>query len=236
MGRLTLAALLPFSALGLPSGRVSAGRRGVAAPGGAFRLERILVRELSGGGEIVVTRRWKIRFARSRGGLAVSGEQTFATVAAPPALAALAAIERSRSAPDVFPLALDDAGLILSSGRSPDPATLVRALETGRALLESLPIAAEDRQDAHTFMTQLAGLSARAVSRMPRDLFFPQAGRDATTRDIALPGGDTGSIAVVSSASAAADTGLLVASERRIVTRIGGSERHTAERWTLTSA
>lgn len=234
MARLGLTALAPFAALGMPLGGAGAARRGVAVPSGAFRLERILTRDLAGGAAIVVTRGWRIAFAGDDAGMMVSGEQTFADVAAPPALAALADIERSRSASEVFPLALDGAGLIRSSSRDLNGAPLVRALETGRALVHSLPLVAADRRDAHSFMAQLAGLSAGAVSRMPRDLFFPQPGRDTTTRVIALPGGGAGSIAVISSASAAADTGLLVTSERRIVTRIEDSERNASERWTLT--
>ena len=231
--RLALGALLPLSALGFPFTGAAASRRGVRVPAGAFRLERILSRQLARGAAIVVTRRWRIRFAREGRGMAVSGEQIFADVTAPAALAALAAIERSRSATEVFPVALDDAGLILSSSGQDGAVTLVRALETGRALLRSLPLDAVDHQDAQRFMAELAGLSAGAVSRMPRDLFFPQPGRDTATRDIALPGGGTGSIVVVSSASAAADTGLLTASVRQIVTRLQGIERNASERWSL---
>lgn len=231
--RLGFAALLPFSAFGLPlAGARGAGRR-VAAPAGSFTLERVLTRELAGGAAIVVTRRWRIAFARAKLGLTVNGEQVFADVAAPSALASLATLERSRSASGIFPLALDEAGQIRGDARSLERATLMRALDTGRALVQAMPIAVADKQDARGFITQLAALGAEAVSQLPRDLFFPHTGKDTVNRELALPDGGTGSIAVTATVSAAPDTGLLRVSERRIVTRIDSSEREATERWTL---
>jgi hypothetical protein len=228
-----LAALLPFAALGLPQAKAHASVRAVAVPGGWFRLDRFLVRELSGGGAILVTRQWRIGFAQAENGMTVTGAQIAVEVAAPPALGELAELERSRSASEIFPLTLDSAGLIRSAGGRPGEAALVRALETGRMLIQALPLAEAERYDARRFLAELAGLGAGAVSRLPRDLLFPRPGRDSTMRDIALPGGETGSILVTASASAAAGTGLLIASERQIVTRVGDSARRATERWSL---
>jgi hypothetical protein len=232
--QLALAALLPMAALVLPQLTAQASRRSVPIPAGTFRLERVLSRGLAGGAEIVVTRRWHIAFAVRDRGLTVSGSQVFAEVAAPASLAPLAGAERSRMA-QLFPLALDDSGLIQGT-EAATPDSLAPALDPGRALIAALPLSAAGRQDAHAFMAELARLGAAAVSRLPRDLFFPRPGRDARTEAIALPGGAAGSIAVTTSASAAPGTGLLVSSERRIVTAIEGTERHTAERWTLADA
>lgn len=233
--RLGWGSVLPLAALGAPLGRVRAGRREIAVPAGAFRLERILTRELSDGAAIVVTRHWRIGFARADGGIVVSGEQTFADVDAPAVLAPLASIERSRSASNLFPLTIDDGGQIRGSSQGENGDAVVRALETGRTLINSLPLGEAERLDARNFMTHLSTLSANAVSRLPSDLFFPRPGEHQTTRDIALPSGESGSIAVTARASVAPDTGLLVSIERRVVTRIEASERITAERWTLTS-
>ena len=232
--RLALAALVPFAALPVPIGAALAARRGVSVPLGSFRLERVLSRQLSGDAAIVVTRRWRIAFAAGASGMTVSGEQISADVAAPAGLAPLAAIERARSASEIFPLMLDETGLILPSARAPGTPQLVRALETGRALVQSLPILATEREDAREFMAQLASLSAGAVSQLPRDLFFPQPGDNETRRDLMFPGGGKGSITVTASTQAADDSGLLVASERRIVTRLADSARGAGERWTLT--
>lgn len=237
--QLALAALLPVAALSLPQRAVQAARRSVAVPAGTFRLERVLSRGLANGAEIVVTRHWQIAFAGNARGLTVNGRQVFADVAAPPALAPLASVERSRAA-QVFPLALDDAGMIKAETLAgPEAATkghaLLGALENGRALVASLPLSPAEHQDARSYMMELARLGAAAVSRLPRDLFFPRPGHDSTTQAIALPGGKTGSIAVTARASAAPGTGLLVSNERRIVTAIDGSQRHAEERWTLTA-
>ena len=231
---LALAALAPFAALGWPLCAQAAPRALAPLPAGPFRLERTLLRELDGGTAIVVTRRWRIGFARGAGGIIVGGAQIFADVDAPEALAALAAIERARSATNFFPLKLDAAGLIrTATGGAGSTATLDRALATGRALVDAMAIAAAERQDARLFMAQLANLGAGAVSRLPRDLFFPRPGRETTTREIVLPGGATGSIAVTASATTAPDSGLLETSERRIVTRLEGEERSTVEGWSL---
>lgn len=238
MRRLGWAALLPFAALGLPAGGARAAGSisgSVRVPSGDFLLERVLTRGLSDGAAIVVTRRWRIAFASRARGMEVGGAQVFADVAAPASLAPLADIERARQANELFPLALDDAGLIADSAHHADPAPLERALDTGRALIAALPLAEAERADARAFMAHLAGMGADAVSRLPRDLFFPQVGVRSSTRALALADGATGTITITASASAAA-TGLLLASERRIMTRLDGSERLTAERWELSAA
>lgn len=233
--RLAWGALVPFAALGAPPGLVQATGRRITIPVGAFRLERVLTRGLNDAAAIVVTRRWRIAFARTGIGTVVNGEQTFADVAAPEGLAPLAAIERSRSASGVFPLTIDAEGLIAEGSVSQKGEVMVRALETGRALVNSLPLLEATRLDARSFMAQLSMLSAGTVSRLPRDLFFPQPGGDTITREIALPGGETGSIAVTARARAAVETGLLIASERLVVTRLADSERIASEHWSLTA-
>lgn len=233
--RLALAALVPFAALPGPIGAALAARRSVRVPVGSFRLERVLSRELGEEAAIVVTRRWQVAFAGGDRGMTVTGEQISAEVAAPAGLAPLAALERARSASEIFPLLLDETGLIVPNSRTPGAPQLVRALETGRILVQAMPLPPSELEGAREFMAQLASLSAGTVSRLPRDLFFPQAGQDETTRNLVLPGGEEGSITVTVSTHAAADSGLLVASERRIVTRLADSARGAGERWTLTS-
>ena len=231
---LALGAMTPLTALGLPLATVGAMRPVLRVPAGVFTLERVLTRELGDGAAIVVTRRWQIAFASHASGMRVSGEQTFADVAAPLKLAAFAALERARSASRVFPLTLDASGQIVTVGEAPEPGTLVRALETGRALIQSLPEHAPERQDAQNFMAQLAALGAGTVSRMPRDLFFPREGSDTIARDIALADGVVGTVSVTTTADADTESGLLLVAERRISTRIGDSERVASERWSLT--
>lgn len=235
IGGLGFAALLPLAGLGAEFGPARAASRNISPPAGAFRLERALRRELVGGAAIEVTRHWRISFAADASGLTVLGEQIFCEVAAPEALAPLAAIERARSASRVFPLALDGAGLIRGGRNDGSAAELSRALDTGRALLRALPASPTRAEEAKRFMAQLAAMGAEAVSRLPRDLFFPTPGEAATTREIALPGGAKGAILVTARASAAPDSGLLAASERLIVTRLPDGDRRAEERWSLTA-
>ena len=232
--QIAAAALLPFAALSAPFAAGAAVRQ-VRTPEGAFVLERVLVRELADGAQIVVTRRWRIGFVQAGAGMAVSGEQIFADVAAPVHLAALARIEQARSTAEMFPIRLDGQGRLASSGEPQDSrAQLLHAIETGRLMFESGAAGSQRAQDAAGFMAQLAGMGAEAVSTMPRDLFFPAPVRSETTHTIALPNGANGEITVVTEAQVSAPSGLLHASERSIVTRIGASSRLTRERWLLT--
>lgn len=232
-GRIAAAALLPFAALGLPLSSAAATLRVRAIPEGQFLLERVLTRELGDGASIIVTRRWRIGFAAAVPGMAVSGEQTFAEVAAPPRLSPLATLEKARSTAEMFPIRLDRMGQIAGNERSMEAAQLMRAIDTGRALLEraGAPGAA---QDARGFMAQLAAMGAEAVSIIPRDLFFPEPARSSAARHVALPDGDRGTIRVDTDATVYTETGLLRTSERVILTRIGGSIRTSREGWSLT--
>lgn len=73
------------------------------------------------------------------------------------------------------------------------------------------------------------------MSGLPRDLFFPQAGTRTSQQTVALEGGETGEITVVTLALTDTASGLLRTSERKVITRFGGSERVTREEWTLTA-
>lgn len=230
---IAVAALLPFAALGAPLSTAVAGSRARTAPVGRFLLERVLTRELSDGAAIVVTRRWRIAFLAAEAGMAVTGEQTFAEVMAPPSLSPLAALEKARSTADMFPIALDRTGQIAGSPRSMDAAHLLRAIEAAKALLQR-SASPDVTQNSRAFMAQLAALGAQAVSAMPRDLFFPAPTRSTATRNIALPAGGTGAIRIDTSARVYPDTQLLRASERVIVTRLGDSARRSREAWELT--
>jgi len=233
-GRIAAAALLPLAALGMPISPTMAFPRKRAAPAGSFALQRVLTRELGDGAAIVVTRRWRIRFATAAPGMFVAGEQIFAEVAAPPALSPLAALEKARSTATLFPIRLDAMGQIAGSDQETNAAELLRAIDVGQGMFDRGPGRTAMADDARSFMAQLARMGAQAVSAMPRDLFFPVAARDSATRDVALPGGETGTISVATDASADVRTGLLRASERVVVTRVGGSTRSSREGWSLT--
>lgn len=229
--RIARFALLPAAALGMPVAAVRASAAG-SNPVGSYRLTRSLTRTLSDGATIVVIRSWAIRIGRAPDGFTVEGHQLSAEVNAPPVLAALAAIERSRDASELFPITLDAHGMILHTGDVSAGPLLARSIDTAKALFGSLPARA-GREDARSFAANLVRISAAAVSEVPRDLFFPQPGTQTVRRTIALPDGSEGAIIVTASASVAGPGGLLAASERRVVTVLEGSERMASERWEL---
>lgn len=233
MRGLALGALVPLSMAAWPLSTAQAARRGAIIPAGSFALTRVLSRGLIDGATIVVTRRWRIAFAAAGVGLTVRGSQIFADVAAPAMLAELAAIERGRSTAGLFPLALDAEGLIRDDERGGDDAALSRALDAGAVLVAELRLEAASHEDARAFMARLGGMSAGAVSRLPRDLFFPVPDRNVTVRKVALADGETGSVTVETAATVVAATGLMTSSERRITTHAGAGERITSERWML---
>lgn len=229
------AALLPFAAFGAPlAASRHAPRR--AVPEGAFLLERMLTRGLADGATITITRRWRIGFAASADGLEVRGAQVAADVSAPAVLASLAALERDRSDGGVFPILLDGRGLITSSPRGGDGESLLRAIDEGLALLArsrpEVPVAQEEA----AFARALAGMGAESISTLPRDLFFPAPARTEATRLVQLPGGGEGSVTVSANATASARTGLLIASERSVLSRLGDSARTATERWSLAAS
>lgn len=230
-----MVALLPALALGWPTGaaaRTSTPR----PPTGALKLIRTLTWGLGDGKAIVVTRGWTISVASDDAGFLVTGAQVSAEVTAPPVLSALAELERRRDASGLFPVRLDPAGMILTTGSGSAGATLVRGIETARTLIASLPLAEAVRTDAGSFMANLARMGAAAVSQPPRDLFFPTIGSDNVTRSVPLPGGEVGTVTVTSTAQTMPGTGFLRSSERSVVTRLADSERTASERWEATPA
>lgn len=229
--RLGELALLPFVAVALPT-RANAAAVTPAKVVGNYRLGRTLMCELKSGVAIVVTRAWKIAISSKGEGLIVTGQQIAAEVAAPPALARLAAMEQARDASGLFPMALDAAGQVLRSVAAANGAMLDRGIDTARTLFASLP-SARIPSEAEGFATGLASMGAGAVSQLPRDLFFPTAGTQVAERTVPLPGGQEGQISVAVSANVAHGSGLLETSERRIVTRIGEGARLSSERWVL---
>lgn len=229
-----LAALLPCLALASPLGATV--RTAIAAaPRGRFVLTRRLTRQLMDGEAIVVTRRWDIGFAARATGLVVSGRQISAEVSAPPVLSALARIEQDRVADAIFPIQMGKTGQIEATGVQSSEA-LFDAIETARVIFARTLAKERPPGDIARTLSSIGQTSAEAMSGLPRDLFFPQAGTQSSQQTVALAGGETGEITVVTLARTEAASGLLRESERKVITRFGGSERVTREEWTLTPA
>jgi hypothetical protein len=201
------------------------------APQGAFRLTRVLRRGLADGAAIIVTRQWQVSFAPQGRGLVVAGSQLSAEVAAPPALAALAALEQRRQPASLFPLVLDGGGRIALAAGNGDDAALSTAVATARRLIGAKAGAAR-AVEASAFLNELTQTAAALVSRLPDDLFFPDPEPLTRSEAIALPEGGTGLIEIARVAERAAG-GLLRTCQRVVTTRIAEDSRTATETWSL---
>ncbi|MGI8942670.1 MAG: hypothetical protein ACR2FJ_00265 [Qipengyuania sp.] len=229
MGALALA---PLAALALPP-PLAVARNLAPAPAGNYRLTRELVRGLSDGAEIVVTRSWACRFEPVGAGQHVSGEQIDVQVAAPSVLAPLAQIERARKANELFPILLDRAGLIAGPPSAASGPAVAEAVDAAMKLYRRFRANAAVIEDARRFMAELQQTAAAMVSQIPRDLFYPIAGEHREAREVPLPGGAIGRFEVVASAIADGRTGLMASSSREIATTAHGRRTLSRETWTL---
>ena len=230
---LALCALAPLVAVA-PTAMAAAARAPVVVPQGEWVLTRVVERGLGGGAKIVVTRSWKIRFARATEGMIVTGEQIAVRVDAPPKLAALAEIERKRKADELFPAELDRTGLIQRMADGSNPADVAKAVAIALDRLKQTGDHGQSLADHRSFLLGVNRMTADTVSRIPTDLFFPAPGSSESERKVPLADGETGRVHLVHSAATRRDSPLLARSERRIVTTIAGEARVSSEVWTLT--
>jgi hypothetical protein len=221
---------LVLPALALPV-RLAAKQQIRVFPAGPIRLRRELERGLGGGASLIVTRDWECRFFANREGARIEGRQVDVSVMAPPALAALAEIERKREVSGLFPLKLDRGGAIV--GWPSGEANVARAVERAAREIDKKAVEQSAQADAKRYVAEIGRTAAELVSQVPRDLFYPQTGKRTETRSLDLPGGEKGSYEITIFAKSRRSDGLLETSERRIVTRIGGSARVSRETWTI---
>lgn len=194
-------------------------------------LRRELTRNLFDGNRIVVTRSWRITITREAGGYRVTGEQVASRVDAPPALASLAAMERDREDPSLFPLQLDQAGRLIddAAGYGGERA----AFERAAALVEAKVAHGLDGADAERFLAQLSAMARGPIaSHWPSLLFVPGAS-ETLSREFVLPGGGAGRVSSEVERVGGGPGGLPATVERRIVTDLAGNENATTERWTF---
>lgn len=217
-------------ALALPAS-LSAKAGAVSFPTDRIRLRRTLERGLGDGKAVIVTREWDCRFVRLSTGARIDGQQVAVSVDTPKALAALADIERKREVSGLFPMELDRSGAIV--GWSDQNANIAQAVAQASREIDRKAMEQSAQADVRRYLAELGKTAASLVSQVPRDLFFPAPGKRSESRKLALPGGGTGTYEVTISASARTSDGLLAQSERRIVTRIGGSTRVSRETWSV---
>lgn len=194
-------------------------------------LVRTLRRPLPGGAEVRTERSYEIRFIPDGDGYRVEGNLVKVDVHAPPALRALAELERGRADTNMFPMRLDMQGRLISGGDLVDAATIDQARQTTAEGIDKIELGGFDSQQAQSFIDQFAKRPGHTP--WPEDLFRPEPGNHQQSRAIPLPNGERGQVSVTIRADASGPTGLLSSLARTVVSDLGGNSRITEEIWTL---
>jgi len=199
-------------------------------------LTRTLRRELVDGKVIVATRRYRVHFTRSDTGWTIDGALVASEIEAPPALAALAAIERQRPDDTLFPIRLDAVGVIQprDDTATPDGPAWRAALDKAIKLASARGEPATDGAALNLLVQQMQTVAGAAtLSRWPITLFLPDQVNSREERRFALPEGTEGTIVAELECLPAKGLETMGRAERRVMTEIAGSRRVTRESWSL---
>lgn len=229
-----VAALLPVllaSSVGVAAPVAAQAR--FSPPSEQLVLTRTVTRQLSGGRQLVVTRRYVIQFVSDGLGYAVNGSQLDVAVEAPPVLNGLAEIERKRVETGLFPAWVDSAGAITRKQTGPqiDKPTAAMMSSAAQSLISSSNQPTERKQEGSFYLDQLT--AHPGGSPWPADLFSAAPGERRQHRVVMLPDGGQGEVDVVVRVSRLLPCGLPTAFEREITTVLEGTSRVSLERWTL---
>ena len=168
--------------------------------------------------------------------MVVSGKQLDVEVDAPSSLEAFAQIEKSRSTNAMFPMMLSDLGLLMSAKRHSASDDVQRALKEARQVIEARDLSGDDKAAQIAGLAELQSNAGSMLDGIPPDLFFPIKASSKTVESVLLPGGMTGEFELHYTAECATDAPWLKRSERRVITRIGDSERRSSDVWTMTQS
>ena len=227
------AALLPILAGSWVSTPAVAAQAHFTPPSEQLVLTRTVTRNLSGGKQIVVTRRYVIQFVRDGQGYVLNGSPLDVSVQVPPMLSGLAEIERKRTESGLFPAWVDAAGVIApkpaATGTSDHAVTAMSG--AAQSLLAQSSLAAERKQEGSFYLGQLT--TQPVGSPWPADLFHAAPGERRQHRVVALPDGAQGQVDIVVRVAALMPCGLPSAFEREITTVLEGTSQVSRELWTL---
>ena len=244
MRRARIAAFHAALLFGTMSAPLSATAQAPTSPSNVFSppegepmlLTRTLRRELSDGKAIVATRRYRVSFTRIASGWTIDGALVASEIDAPPALAALAEIERLRPDDALFPIQLDARGVIRprDGTASPDSASWRAALDEAIKLVSVRFTHGGEGAALGLLVQQMQAVAGAAtLSRWPTTLFLPEAGSSREERRFALPENSEGTIITELERLPADELDTMGEAERRVVTNIAGTRRVTREQWTL---
>ncbi len=223
---------LPMAAFAPLQQAEASPRSSFVAPSHPQVLTRELRRALADGKEVISRRSYEIRFLPEANGWRVDGLLVSSEVDAPPELAMLAKLEKARKDEGLFPLHLDNSGMIIDQHGAADPGTSGEARSLVAGAVERLSIAQGDKVVAKDMVSRISTQSRAVGGNWPSDLFHPVAKRRSDVQTMPLPGGKLGKTTVTVIAHGT-DSGLLGQFERRVVTEIEGSTRTSQEIWRL---
>lgn len=201
-------------------------------PAGEIVLARSLIRELSDGKQIVVSRKYRIHFVPIAGGYRVEGDFLGVTVDAPPILSSLADLERRRVDSGLFPMELGTDGLLRAQAPAlADPALRSEAQSRADTLLGTRANDAGGRAETGRVIGKLA--QGGSASPWPADLFHANPGERRIERQVNLADGRIGAVEVVLRVDGLLPCGLPRRFERTVTTQLPGSRTVSHEVFTF---
>ncbi|GAA4642297.1 hypothetical protein GCM10023115_04860 [Pontixanthobacter gangjinensis] len=189
---------------------------------------RKLIRELTDGALIEITRRFEIRFNRLGQGYRIEGIQTAVEAIVPPKLDGLARIEKQRDESGLFPILLGSEGLILNANTSSNQPEIDKAVAYAIEKLESV-----NTEDSGKFLQALQNSASQALTHLPRDLFVPRTPESLHARALPLPDGSVGQIKIAFRARTSDTSGLMTHASRTVETSVNATTRTSIEHWSL---
>lgn len=194
-------------------------------------LSRTVIRELSDGKQIKVTRRYAVQFAPVESGFLLDGKLVDVSVDVPPLLGGLAEIERKREETGMFPVRIDSSGTIIGGQDDGQVDRRLRDEMTARAtvVLAETGMPKENLQLGTRFVAQT--MQAPPRSSWPVDLLRIQPGEHRQSRVVALASGGEGRIEVVTRVDSLLPCGLPRTIERTVITVLAGTRRVSREIW-----
>ena len=202
-------------------------------PHGSWLYERRLERTLGDGARLEVTRSFAVSFAHEAEGYRVDGEQVGVEASAPEALATFARMERERRDDGVFPLLLDAEGRIRPGAKPYLAAHVDEPVREAGIRHDRQAHDPAAREELRRFMEAIRRSAGELLTELPIDLFAPDEVPRIERREVGLPDGSTGLVTMTFTAHRDPATGLMRQAMREVITDLGGSRRHTAERWRL---
>lgn len=202
-----------------------------APPTEGLILTRTVIRELSDGKQIKVTRRYAVQFAADDRGYRLDGKLVGVSVDAPPILNNMAEIERRRNDPSIFPVYIDSTGGVLVDSGAGQGDRLARdqMADEARGVLTGSGMPEQNLQFGSHLISQVS--QSAPGSPWPIDLFRVRPGEHHQARVVTLPGGGEGRVEVVTKVDLLLPCGLPRTIERTIVTLLSGSKRVSHEIW-----